>query len=848
MKVCIKKVPLLFAMKLYKVLFVLVCIVLSSSVLKAQDEEVDDRTEYIIGGITTSGIKFLDPNAIINLSGLKTGDRVHIPGGELGYAIKKLWKQGLFGDIDIAVTKIEGKTIFLNIHLEERPKVSRIFFEGVKKGQKSNLEDKTKEYKGRIASNVLLKNIKETIRKHYAEKGFFNTQVEVLQKSDSLVKNAIIITAKVKTNNKTKVKDIIAEGNTAFSEKKIRKRMKMKEQSPFRIFHSSKYIVKKYEEDKDRILQMYAKNGYRDARITFDTAYLVNPSRMNIRMQIEEGHKYYFRNITWEGNIKYTDEQLAKVLNIKKGDIYNLEALDKKLSFSLTEEDITSLYMDDGYLFFRVVPVEKTIEGDSIDVEMRIFEGPQATIDKITINGNTKTSDHVILREIRTNPGQKFSRRNLIRTTQALGQLGMLDPEKIDPRPIPRPETGTVDIIYNVEEKPSDMLELSGGWGAGFGFVGTLGVSFNNFSIRKANRLSNWRPVPVGDGQRLSLRGQANGRAFQTYSISFTEPWLGGKKPNNFTVYGTLSNLNTGINRFNFRNEATGNLRMINAGVSLGKRLRVPDDYFTLSNSFSYQYYSFRNYPIEAGFDTGFANSLLFTTNLSRNSLDNPTFPRSGSSLSLNLSFTPPYSWFSKKDDSFYKDLTPAQRFKWLEYYKLMFDGAFYTPVIGKFVLASRVHFGFLDAYTQALGVSPFERFTMGGGGLAGQNFIIGRDVIALRGYNDDSVKPLDPVRQRQVDGTVFAKYVLELRYPVSLNPAATVFVLGFYEAGNNWLGFEKFNPFKLYRSAGLGVRFLMPAFGMIGLDWGRGFDQIEGLRSGQGFQNFTFTIGQQIR
>ncbi|PKQ70344.1 outer membrane protein assembly factor BamA [Raineya orbicola] len=827
-----------------KLLFILILMPLWA----LQPAQAQNENEYIIGGITTSGIKFLDQNAIINLSGLRVGDKIRVPGTEIGYAIKKLWKQGLFGNVDVSVTKIEGKTIFLNIHLEERPKVSRIFFEGIRKGQKSNLEDKTKEYKGKVASDVLLKNIKETIRKHFAEKGFFATQVEIIQKPDTLLKNAIIITAKVQTGKKSKVKDIITEGNVAFSEKKIRKKMKIKERTPFRIFHSSKYIVKKFEEDKERILRMYNKNGYRDARIVFDTAYFVSHNRMNIRMQIEEGKKYYFRNITWEGNIKYTDEQLSKILNIKKGDVYDPETLEKKLNFSLTEEDITSLYMDDGHLFFRITPIEKNIEGDSIDVEMRIYEGPQAVISKVIINGNTKTSDKVILREIRTKPGMKFSRRDIIRTTQALGQLGMLDPEKIDPRPIPNQEEGTVDIIYNVEEKPSDMLEMSGGWGAGFGFVGTLGVSFNNFSIRKAGKLSNWRPVPVGDAQRLSIRAQANGRSFQTYSVSFTEPWLGGKKPNNFTVFATLSNLNIGVNRFNLSNERTGYLKMFNTGVSLGKRLRIPDDYFTLSHSLSFQYYDFQNYTIDDGFASGYANSVVLSTNLSRNSIDNPTFPRTGSMLSLNLSFTPPYSLFSNKPDEFYQSQTPAERFKWLEYYKLMFDGSFYTPLVGKLVLASRIHFGFLDAYRSAKGIVPFERFTLGGGGLAGQNFIIGREVVGLRGYEDNAVRPLDPRRRTFVDGTVFAKYVLELRYPISLNPAATVFVLGFYEAGNNWLGFERFNPFKMYRSAGIGVRFLMPAFGMIGLDWGRGFDQIEGLPAGQGFQNFTFTIGQQIR
>ncbi|MDX1904578.1 MAG: outer membrane protein assembly factor BamA [Thermonemataceae bacterium] len=828
---------------------ILLCWVLLTFSLPSLAQEETEENEYIIGGITVSGVKFLDPNAIINLSGLRTGDHIRIPGSELGYAIKKLWKQGLFGDIDIAVSRIEGKTVFLDIRLEERPKVSRIFFEGIKKGKKSSLEDKTKEYKGKIASDVLVKNFKETIRKHFAEKGYYNTKIEVLQKPDTLLRNAVVITAKIQTNNKTKVSSIITEGNTAFPEKKIRKKMKIKEKRPYRIFYSSKFVQKKYEEDKERIEKMYAQKGYRDMRISFDTTYLVSTNRLNIRMQIEEGKKYYFRNITWKGNFKYTSEQLDKVLNVKKGDIYNMEVIDKKLTFSPTEDDISSLYMDDGYLFFNVVPVEKNIEGDSIDIEMQMSEGPQATIDKISISGNTKTSDHVILREIRTNPGQKFSRRNIIRTQQALAQLGMIDPEKIDIRPIPHPETGTVDIMYGIEEKPSDMLELSGGWGAGFGFVGSLGVSFNNFSIRKANRLSNWRPVPVGDGQKLSLRAQANGRAYQTYSISFSEPWLGGNRPNNFSVFASYSKIVTGVSSFSL-GAATGGLQMFNVGTSLGRRLSVPDDYFTLSNSLSYQYYSFNNYPISnLGISDGNSNTFVLNSTLARNSIDNPTFPRSGSSLSLSLSLTPPYSLLAGgRDEQYYKDLPLGERYKWLEYYKLMFDGAFYTPLVAKFVLASRIHFGFIDAYNQALGVTPFERFALGGSGLAGQNFIIGRDVIGLRGYEDNRILPLDPVKREFVDGTVFAKYVLELRYPVSLNPTATVFVLGFYEAGNNWLNFDKFNPFKMYRSAGVGVRFLMPAFGMIGLDWGMGFDQIEGVRSGQGFQNFTFTIGQQIR
>ncbi len=803
----------------------------------------DQQKEYNIKEITVSGIQFLDPNAIINLSGLKVGDKLRIPSTDAATAIKKLWKTGLFGDVSVTIAKVEGDDIFLDINLQERPKVTRISFDGVRKGQQTTLSEKLGTIKGTVVSDATLKNAELTIKKYYAEKGYYNSTVKIIQTKDTLLRNGVALDFYVDKGPKVKVKSINIEGNTKIADKKIRKKMKIKEKKPVQIFTSSKFVRKKFEEDKAKIVDFLNNRGYRDARITEDTVYSVNRKRVNISLTLQEGTKYYFRNITWTGNYKYTDEALGRVLGIKKGDVYNKKELEERLNFSFTQQDVSSLYMDDGYLFFRINPIEVAVEGDSIDVEMRIYEGPQANIDAIYINGNTRTSDHVIQREIRTIPGQKFSRQNIIRTQQALSQLGYFDPEKIQIEPVPHIETGTVDIIYNLEERPSDQLELSGGWGGAIGFVGTLGVVFNNFSIRKAGRLSNWRPVPTGDGQRLAVRVQANGRQFQTYSLTFTEPWLGGKKPNSFTV-----NLSHSVQRRVINGEVIGTLLVTGATVSLGRRLKKPDDYFVLSNAISYQAYQLDNFAVfSSDFTDGVSNNINFNTTISRNSINNPTFPRSGSSVSLSVSLTPPFSLFDNIEGrQGYEEQEPAERFQWIEYHKWMFDASFFTPVAGKLVLNTRVHFGFLNAYNRDKGVGPFERFTMGGAGLAGQNFILGTDIIGLRGYQDNSIVPI-AFSDDDTGGTVFNKYVMEFRYPISLNPAATIFILGFLEGGNNWGSFDQFDPFNVYRSAGFGARIFMPAFGLIGLDYGIGFDDVPGSPEANGPQ-FHFTIGQQIR
>ena len=817
----------------------------ANSALQAQDVETK---EYIIGGINVSGVQFLDPIAVANLSGLKGGDKLVIPSTDLGNAIKKLWKTGLFGHIDILIERIEGEKIFLNITLQERPKISRLEFIGVKKGSRTSLAEKLGGVRGSIITDAITKNMKLGVKKFYAEKGFNNADVNVVQTRDSLLQNAVILKVKIKKNSKVKVRDILVEGNTAITDKKIQRTMKIKKKSWKRIFNNAKFIAKKFEEDKDKIIELYNTKGYRDARIVSDCVYAVSPKRVMVKMSVEEGKKHYFRNIYWEGNYKYTDEQLAKYLGIQKGDVYDRALLDKKISLSMTDIDISSLYMDDGYLFFRINPIESVIDGDSVDIKMQIYEGQQANINSVIINGNTKTSDHVVLREIRTIPGQKFSRRQIIRTNQALGALGFFDAEKIQINPIPHPESGTVDVEYKLVEKPSDQLELSGGWGGFQGFVGTLGVSFNNFSLRKAGKLRNWRPVPTGDGQRLSVRAQANGRAFQSYSLSFTEPWLGGKKPNSLTVSLSHSIQNRGIGA---PASQQGKLQMSSITFNLGRRLKFPDDYFVLSNALTYQRISLRNSPISGSlFDTGVANTITFGTTLSRSSIANPTFPREGSSFTLSGTLTPPFSLLAgQKSKQEYDKMAQADKFNLIEYYKIMLDASMFAPVFGKLVFHSRFHFGSLNAYNKNLGVGPFERFQMGGSGLTNQNMLIGVDLIGLRGYADNVIVPQDPSNRSGSPtlGTLYNKYVMELRYPISLNPAATIFVLGFAEGGNTYLNFETFNPFKVYRSVGVGARIFMPAFGMIGIDWGQALDNVPG-RSDGGKQNFTFTIGQQLR
>lgn len=863
--------------------------------------------EYIIAGIEVTGLQVLDENALISLTGLKVGDKIKVPGDDISGAIRKLWKHGLVGDVSITIDKIEGDEIYLNIVLAERPRLIGFTFEGVKKSRETEIREDLNLIRGRIISDAIIRNTEVTVRNHYVKKGYLNAEVKVVQQMDTAVTDGVKLKIMVDPKSKVKINKINIIGNEAISDNRIKKKMKgtnekvrfslfrrlgelvaginpssvkdfvtdtyevtghdlksfLNDNVKLNFFKSSKYIKSDFEEDKDKIIAFYNSKGYRDATIISDSVYRHDDNTVDVDVEVYEGNKYYFRDIIWSGNFVYTDETLAKVLAIEKGDVYNKELIDKKLSFNPSGQDISGLYMDDGYLFFRVNPIEVAVEGDSIDVEMRIYEGEQATIKNVIISGNERTRDHVIRRELVTRPGEKFSRSDIIFSQQRLSQLGYFDPEQINPEPIPNPADGTVDIKWNLVERSSDQIELSGGWGGYYGFVGTLGLVLNNFSLNNMIK-GKFTPIPVGDGQRLSVRAQANGRQFQSYSFSFTEPWLGGKKPNSLSV-----SLNYSVQRarqpedrdgdgqaeyFPSFNEFNAGLKVKGITVGLGRRLEWPDQYFTLTNSLSYLLYELDNYGYYGlGFANGNANSVAFNTTLSRNSIDNEMYPRSGSSISLSATFTPPYSLWRDLD---YDNVSNKEKYKWIEYHKWMFDAKYYLKVIGDLVIEARAHFGFIGNYSKEAGIGPFERFYLGGDGLAGQNFLLGTEVIGLRGYENNTITPPDFTGRSSYSstagdgirgGVVYNKYAMELRYPVTTGQAATIYGFVFAEAGNNFGSYEEFNPFVNYRSAGFGARIFMPAFGLIGVNWGYGFDTLPGRTERSGAQ-FHFTIGQQIR
>lgn len=803
--------------------------------------DYNNPQKYEIGGITVSGTRFLDPASLISITGLKVGDQITIPGEDISKAINKLWDQGILGNVEVSATKVEGRYIFLDFYLTERPRLSKFTFSGIKKGQADDLREKIRLIRGKVVTDALMNNTKTTVRKYFLEKGFMNVKVDVTQKPDSSLANSVILNINIEKNDKVKIEEITFAGNDAISDGKLQKQMKnTKERKFYKIFTSSKFLKNGFEDDKKAIVNYYNSQGFRDAQIVSDSIVKVSDERIKIFVTVNEGRKYYFRDITWNGNYLYNDNFLAGILGIKKGSVYSKETLDRRLSYNPSGLDITSLYMDDGYLFFNIEPVEVLVEGDSIDIEMRISEGAQARIKEVTVAGNSKTSDHVILRELRTIPGQKFSRSDLIRSRNEIANLGYFDPEQIGMNPVPNQADGTVDIRYTVVEKPSDQFTLSGGWGGLQGFVGTAGFVFNNFSLRKAGQLKNWTPVPSGDGQKLSLNVQANGFRYQSYSISFTEPWLGGRKPNSLSV-SLSKTISRQASYAQFKDDPNAPLIKINgASVGLGRRLTWPDDYFVLSHSLSYYQYILRNYSI-SGFNNGTSNSISLNTTLSRNSYDSPIFTKRGSGVSLSANLTPPYSLFADK----------TSNFEWIEFHKWMFDASWFTTIIGgkerALVLNTRAHFGFIGTYNDKLGIGPFERFKLGGSGLGVGGFIVGTDYVGLRGYEDASVTPTD------AGGVAFDKFVMELRYPITLNPSATVFILGFAEAGNNFANYREYNPYKLYRSVGMGARIFMAAFGLLGFDYGYGLDNYPAIPgvSGSGSLKggrFHFMIGQQIR
>lgn len=792
--------------------------------------EYTESKEYEIGGVRVTGVQFSDENAIINIAGFRIGDKIRFPGTDIPKAMKALWKLKLFTDVKIYQEKIIGDAIFLEIAVQERARYTKHSFRNLKKNQHDDINAIINKLvsKGTIVTDNTKAEVETAIIKHFNEKGYMDVAVKISEQPDKQATNGVSLTFDIQRNKRVKIKDITFAGNANVKTRKLWKQME-KTKRKARIFSSSKLVEPLYEEDKKKIIKYYNKIGYRDARIMEDSVWRNEKGQIQVHVDINEGRRYYFRDMKWKGNSIYETEILNNVLGIKKGDVYNNELLETRLRYSQDSRDVSSLYMDNGYLFFNVDPVEVAIDKDSIDLELRIFEGPQATIDRVIIKGNDRTHEHVIRRELRTKPGEKFSRSDIIRSQREIINLGYFNQEKLGINTPVNAQRGTVDIEYSVEEKPSDQLELSAGWG-GFsrGVIGTLGVTFNNFSARNIRHRETWSPLPQGDGQKFSIRGQTNGKFFQSYNASFTEPWLGGKKPISFTTSLYRSLINYGA--FNSDGSESNKITRNGGNISIGARLKFPDDNFVVRTEVDMQNLNLVKW--EGGQGTGqFAvsdgnyNNFSLRTTIARSSINDPLFPREGSNFQLVGMFTPPYSLFRDKDTD-YSTMTNAQKFKWVEYHKWRFNADWYTTITGKLVLRSSMKLGMLGSYNKQLGLTPFERFNFGGNGLNNQQIgIIGRDIISSRGYKPEEITG-NFQDGNQYGAAVFNKMSLELRYPISLNPSSTIFVLGFVEGGNAFTSIKQFNPFELRRSAGMGLRVFLPMFGLLGFDYGIGFDK----------------------
>lgn len=852
-----------------------------------QTEKIDYSTQnrYEIAGITVQGLKHMQPSAVLKLINIKEGNSILIPGPDISATLDKLWKQGLFEDVKILVEKIENDKIYLKIVLLERPRLSEIFFEGNKKKEQSELLETISLKKGVQITENIIQTTKNQINSFYYDKGYLNvqTKIELLADSNSTYLSNVLIT--VDRKKRVRIEDIVLNGVNEFRHGKVYRQMKeTKRQKWFNIIKRSKYIPKYFEEDKLKIIEKYKKKGYRDAKIVSDTFVHVDEKHILLTININEGRKYYFRNINWVGNSLYTEEYLSRVLGIKKGDVYNEQLLDDKI-YGL--DGVSSLYLDNGYLFFNAEPIEKNIESDSIDLEIRIFEGNQATINRVIVNGNTKTNDHVIYREIRTKPGELFSRADIIRTQRELATLGYFNPETMGVDPKPDPANGTVDIVYNLEEQSSDQIELSGGWSGEY-IVGSLKLVLTNFSAKNILKFEEWKPLPSGDGQRLSLSVTYNPRWYQSYNATFVEPWLGGKKPNSLSTSIFYSIRTNGKDK---DNASFGDWATLGASVGLGRRLKKPDDFFTLYNDLSYKRYTLDNYQIYGQKSIpryGSFNSITLGTTLTRNSIDQTIYPRSGAKFSIRGELTPPHSAFRSDaendeiisnmetinsrinmsqeelviemtdvaNEDAYADLTDKEKsqkyteaknslrefseensLKWIEYFKITLESKQYTEIVNKLVLETRFQMGFLGHYNSDF-KSPFERFDVGGDGLSGLSYY-GVETIPLRGYESGDLTP-------ENGGYIYNKFSMELRYPLTLGQSATIYGLLFAEAGNAWSDFSDYSPFNLKRSAGVGVRVFLPMMGILGFDYGYGFDGVGGSDKPNGWVP-SFVIGQQF-
>ncbi len=794
--------------------------------------------EYILGGISVTGLKKFSEETVRVFTGLRIGQVIKLPGDKLTSAIKKLYESKQFSSVDVYLAKMDGNSVYLQFNVLELPQLSDVKLTGLKKGKTKDILKETELKKGVMVTDNLVVTTKNYIIKKYTDKGFLKTKVNLDLKADTTDINTVKMSIHVDKGRKIKIKDIFFKGNKALSDKKLRKAMSnTKEKFIGRFWKGSKYIEENYQTDLESILDKYSRLGYRDARILSDNISWNDDNTININIELEEGRQYRFSEILFVGNKEYTDEELSSLLKIQKGDIYNGAVLKERVQGdgSPNSQDISTLYQNNGFLFSTINAVETKVKNDSITVEIRIREDEKARIRKVTVSGNDKTNDHVIFRELRVKPGDLFSRSAIIRSIREIGQLGFFD-QNVTPDVLPDYQNKTTDIDFTVTEKGGSQIELQGGYGGG-SFIGTLGLSFNNFSIKDIFNKEAYKPLPMGDGQALSLRLQTS-RTFSTYSFSFTEPWLGGKKPKSlsFSVY---SSNQYQLNPQTFDVDRSRSLGIIGASVGLGQRLKWPDDYFQLSQTIAYQSFRLKNYGFRVGADVlsqGTLNNLSYSANISRNSAGpSLIFPTYGSEFSFGVKATFPYSLVNNKD---YSNLDTEEKYKWLEYYKFNAKGKWYTSFTDKLVLMTNAEMGYLGFYNSELGYSPFERYFVGGDGIAAFQ-LDGREVVGLRGYENNRLSSID-------GGTIYNKFQLELRYSISDAPSASIYTLGFLEAGNSYDNFKTYNPFELKRSAGLGVRIFMPAFGLLGIDFAHGFDPLPGQNVKSGWQTH-FIIGRQF-
>lgn len=864
--------------------------------IKAQDRvPFDQGKKYILADVTVVGKISFNNQTVITFAGLQKGQEITIPGEEISSAIKKLGKLGLFDEISFYVNKIQNDSIYLDLNLVELPKLNEVKFVGIKKNKTEGLIKDNSLTKGKIVNENLITTTKNYIESKYKKEGYYNTKVNITTIKDTSTVNQVNMLVTIDKGDKVKIQSIDFVGNDKLSDKTLRKAMKdTKQKNPIRVLKASKFVQAKYKTDLEKVIAAYKEKGYRDARILSDTVtYNKDKNALAIKINVEEGNKYYFGDIKFLGNTVYSDQLLGRILGVKKGETYNGVLLEKRIADKTKPdgEDITNLYQNNGYLFSNINAVEVKTANDTIDFEIRVTEGPLAYFNKITVVGNDKTNDRVIYRELRTKPGEKYSKEETVRTVREIGQLGFFDPEAIEPKfKNVDSAAGTVDIEYNLVEKGSSQIELQGGYGGG-GFIGTLGLSFNNFSARNLLNKDAYKPLPMGDGQKVSLRLQGS-TYFQTYSVSFSEPWFGQKKPVQFST--SLSYSKQFLNNYvTQRVDKTKSFNILTLSIGLAKRLTVPDDFFVLSQSISYQHYDLKNYNTGLfTFGNGTSRNLAYTIGLTRsNKGTNPIFPTYGSEFSISAKVTPPYSLmngidyatlgdkeeyklkntvdrsnvpdangntvkigdyvdaagnkvFNYQDAAADPALVDQKKFNWLEYYKIKFKADWYTKIYGKLVLRTLTEFGFLGAYNQDRGVVPFERFYVGGDGLANYS-MDGRETIQLRGYPNNSLTPVND-KGEQIGATVYNKFSLEMRYPITLKSSASIYALTFLEAGSSYKDFKTYNPFDLSRSAGVGLRVFMPAFGLLGIDFGYGFDALPGTAKANGWETH-FIIGQQF-